>query len=364
MFGIDMMPAAQGDCLWIEYGAANRPHRILVDGGTAATYDHLRARIMRLPERDRHFDLLIVSHVDADHIEGVLMLFQDKTLKLSFDDIWFNDWKHLPKDLLGPGQGEMLAAILERKKPWGAKLPWNRAFARGPVQIVDDPTVDLPVRTLDGGMKLTLLSPTRNELARLAPYWKKEVLAAEFCPGDQKAALELLARTPKLRPDALGPAIDVEAEAAKVFKKDTTRANGSSIAVLAEFDGSSVVLAADAHAPVLLKTLPRLPARRRGGVDAFKLPHHGSKKNVSTELVEAIPAEKYLFSSSGAVYHHPDVPAVCRVLLGNHGPIQLIFNYASVHNELWHHRDLLRDYRAAARYPDTTGPGLGIRVSL
>ncbi len=132
MFRIDMLPAAQGDSLWIEYGPRTKPHRVLIDGGTAPTYDHLRARIMRLPERDRHFDLWIVSHVDADHIEGVIVLLQDRSLKLSVDDVWFNGWKHLPTDRLGPAQGEMLSGILDRRKPWGRKLPWNLASGGRP----------------------------------------------------------------------------------------------------------------------------------------------------------------------------------------------------------------------------------------
>jgi hypothetical protein len=366
VFRIDMLPAAQGDSLWIEYGPRTRPHRVLVDGGTAPTYDHVRARIMRLPERDRHFDLWIVSHVDADHIEGVIVLLQDRSLGLSVDDVWFNGWKHLPTDRLGPAQGEMLSGILDSRKPWGTKLPWNVAFGRKAVQVPDDPQVELPSRTLAGGMKLTLMSPTRTELSILAPYWDDEVRKAHLVPGDRTAALELLGRTPKLRPDALGgPRLDVAALANEAFKKDTTKANGSSIAVLAEFDGSRALLAADAHAGVLLKTMPRLLARRPGlSLDAFKLPHHGSRKNVSLDLIGAIPAEKYLFSTSGAVYKHPDVQAVCRVLVAAEGRNQLWFNYASVHNELWRNRDLLRRFDAVAKFPEASGSGLGISVPL
>lgn len=307
MFRIEMLPAAHGDCLWIEYGTRRKLHRILIDGGTAPTYDHLRARISRLPEGRRRFDLLIVTHVDADHIEGTLVMMQDPTLGLEFDDVWFNGWKHLPSDLLGPAQGEMLSAILEKRRPWGRKLPWNRLFDDGPVQVADDPTQPLPTRQLEGGMKLTLLAPTRHELARLAPYWRDEVRAAEFEPGDREQALELLDRSTRLRRrDVLGQAFDVEGAAAKPFRSDTTRANGSSIVVLAEFAGAKALLAGDAHAGVLLKTIPRLLAARPNiALDAFKLPHHGSKKNVSLPLVQSIPAYRYLFSTNGAQFKHP-----------------------------------------------------------
>ena len=42
MLRIEMLPAENGDCLWIEYGEENSPHRILIDGGTHGTYELLR----------------------------------------------------------------------------------------------------------------------------------------------------------------------------------------------------------------------------------------------------------------------------------------------------------------------------------
>ena len=118
MLRIDMLPAAQGDALWIEYGDEHSPKRILIDGGTKGSWkEGLRARIEGLPAADRHFELLIVTHIDADHIDGALKLLQDETLGTSFGDVWFNGWRHLPETLepLGPVAGERLTdAIVER----------------------------------------------------------------------------------------------------------------------------------------------------------------------------------------------------------------------------------------------------------
>ena len=67
-----MLPAGHGDCLWIEYGDASETHRWLVDCGTQPTATELRRRVEALPENDRRFELLVMSHIDADHIGGVL----------------------------------------------------------------------------------------------------------------------------------------------------------------------------------------------------------------------------------------------------------------------------------------------------
>jgi hypothetical protein len=368
VFTIEMLPAAQGDCLWIEYGTQRKVHRVIIDGGTAPTYDHLRVRIKQLPPEKRRFDLLIVSHVDADHIEGIVVLLQDESLGLEFSDVWFKGWKHLPDDKLGPAQGEMLSALLSKRRPSGRKHPWNRLFGRKAVQASDDLGDGLPVKELDGGMKLTLLSPTRTELVNLAPYWDEEVRKAHLDPGDREAAIELLGRTKRLQPraDLLGgPEFDVERSADRAFRPDHTKANGSSIAVLAEYEELRCLLAADAHAKVLLKTIPRLLAQRPGlRLDAFKLPHHGSRKNVSLPLVHAIPARNYLFSSSGAIYKHPDEEAVSRVLIASEKKKRLWFNYSTVFNERWKDRGLLHDYNADARFPDLNGSGMGVKLSL
>jgi len=38
MLRIEMLPARNGDALWIEYGDAESPRRIIVDGGTEGSF--------------------------------------------------------------------------------------------------------------------------------------------------------------------------------------------------------------------------------------------------------------------------------------------------------------------------------------
>ena len=90
---LDVLPAAHGDALVITYGPAGGEHRILVDGGPAPTYaDGLRTHLAGLDAAARHFELAIVTHIDADHIDGSLILFQDHDLGSAIDDVWFNGW--------------------------------------------------------------------------------------------------------------------------------------------------------------------------------------------------------------------------------------------------------------------------------
>ncbi|UCE28366.1 MAG: MBL fold metallo-hydrolase, partial [Candidatus Coatesbacteria bacterium] len=122
-----MLPARHGDCIWIEYGDPQKPSRLLIDGGTAGTYKAIRKRLKALETDERHFELLIVTHIDIDHINGILKLLGDQKVKVSFNDIWFNGWRHLTgSDLeeMGPVEGEKLTTFFFDN----TDVPWNYAF--------------------------------------------------------------------------------------------------------------------------------------------------------------------------------------------------------------------------------------------
>ena len=71
-------------------------------------------------------------------------------------------------------------------------------------------------------------------------------------------------------------------------------------------------------------------------MDLFKLPHHGSKANVTNDLMARIKAKCYVFSSSGeGRSQHPNDQAVARVIAKSSGPRTLAFNYRNKRTELW-----------------------------
>src|SRR5688572_23271608 len=67
MFEVEMLPAREGDSLWLRYGSKTAPKQILVDAGRAATYKDLRERFLALPKGRRTFELFVITHVDRDH---------------------------------------------------------------------------------------------------------------------------------------------------------------------------------------------------------------------------------------------------------------------------------------------------------
>jgi hypothetical protein len=187
---------------------------------------------------------------------------------------------------------------------------------------------DLPEVPLPEGMRVTVLAPGDAELATLRPVWEREVRDAGLEPGTPYSEEEAIPTSVA----ALGPPPtreDVERWAATPFSKDGSEANGASVCLLLEFDGRSALLTGDAHSDPLIRGIDRLLDARgadRLDVDVFKLPHHGSRRNVSSELLERVHAGAYLFSTNGAQYGHPDLEAVARVALAAEDA-RLCFNY-------------------------------------
>ncbi|MCL5744988.1 MAG: MBL fold metallo-hydrolase [Acidobacteria bacterium] len=359
MFRIEMLPAGYGDCLWIEYGDENSPHRILIDAGTLPTYAPLRKRIEALPEDRRRFELFIITHIDTDHIDGAVKLLNSPSLGVEYGQVWFNEWKHLSRpEELGAVQGEYAAALIEKQ---GIEL--NAAFEGGSVVVPDEG--DLPTAELPGGMRLTLLSPGWEQLVALRSAWEQTLEEAGMIPGRAKQAAARLA-TEKKYADTLGArAIDVDRLAESATKVDDSPANGSSIAVLAEYQGKRCLFAGDAFPTVVQAGIERYlesAGSTRLALDAFKIAHHGSKHNTTLELLETVKCGTYLFSSNGKRYHHPDPEGVARAIRSAGQGARLFFNYTSAENRVWNDRTLMRKFGYEPVFPKAGKSGQTIAL--
>lgn len=354
-----MLPAREGDVLWIRWGPEGGPIRqMLVDMGTEATGRTLRQRLEALPAAQRRFELLVVTHVDRDHIGGVLTCFAeaDPLDELEIADVWFNGWQHLHGETVpnadtegmpgeletwGPAQGERLST-------WLAGQRWNGAFDGGPICRVPG---ERPVtKTLAGDLRLTILGPTPQRLTDFIDTWKDEVQAAlrkgritEVAPG-----LEVYGSEQPPRLDSAN-ALRRLAEREK-SKKDSSEANGSSIALLLELEGQRLLLAGDAYPWDLVAGLEALGEDLPIELDAVKLSHHGSAKNLTEDFVKAVRTPLWLISTDGNRFKHPDAIAVARVLRSSEAPRTLCFNAPSKYNGWWRSAEWQERFNYSTRY--------------
>ena len=275
---IHFLPARFGDAIIVDYETNGTKRRFLIDGGTRGTRHDIR-KVLQDGLTD--LELVVVSHIDRDHIEGLLAMLEEANTGFDTRDFWFNAWNHLPKsggETFGAVQGERLSKALRDKQ-----VPWNGDFGGDAVKIPDAGA--LPVIDLDGDMKLTLLGPTHQNLLELAPKWEKEVLDANLDPG---FGLEENDEEPEPGPESFDAADlpDVPALANTPFTDDDSEANRSSIAFIAEHDDKRVLFAGDACVETLLDGLERFAPGEVVEFDLVKIPHHGSPHNISRELIE------------------------------------------------------------------------------
>ncbi len=317
LFKLEALRAEAGDCLLLHYGDPDEPRVIVIDGGpTKSVYKRLKTRLDQLrddggfTEHDLPLDieLLMVSHIDDDHIDGILHLTRqlikegaEKSYKIktmwhnSFDDVLGNRAEDLSsvahegveaasvgddffdQDLVGHDTALILASVNQ-----GRELRDNaRQLGLEPPLLVA--AADEKPRNFGAGLKLRLVGPLAAQVEKLHKEWEKQLVKL-----DREGKLD-------------------QAEAASF--SDSSAANLASIVALAEAGGKTMLLTGDARADFLIDSLEAqnmLDDDGRLHVDLFKLPHHGSNRNVARSTFRDITADHYVFSGDG---HHgnPDV---------------------------------------------------------
>lgn len=331
---IEMLPAQHGDAILVSYGPAGR-YRMLVDAGPRSAWTAIRPLIERqivgaeptdaTGEPSRLVDLMVVTHVDTDHIEGVLLLLRDQELAMTFGDIWFNDYEHLLSDRpvsRGGVQGAYLGALLN-------DLQWNEAWGRRAVRLYDNgasPVIETVGESNADGETFTLLSPSREQAQRMARAWEEHCRRQHLPLSDVDAVLAALEEDGRYRDDDAGRT--------RAVGRDRSAPNGSSIAFLFESGGRCIMLTGDAHPGVLVESLRRVCAERqieRLRLDAFKVSHHGSRGNITAELLDLVDCQTFLVSTNGSIFGHPDPETIDLIAArARHGTIPTVwFNYDS-----------------------------------
>lgn len=322
VFRLTMLPANEGDSLILSYGQNDTNgalRHVVVDGGRKATWPHLEQALETIAARGEKIELLVLSHIDADHIDGLLAMVEAAHVPLAPKAVWFNGHDQIAQ--VKPPPGTMGTSGVPAAESYGKALKakgWavNAKFAGKPLSIEGNPgPIDV------AGLTLTLVSPNRAKLWKLHNEWDKALATAGLAP---------------LAKRKMPTVLDIEALSAP-SSHDGTAPNGSSIAFLAEYAGRRALLGADAHPDLMEASLTRLAgASGKVAVDLVKLPHHGSRANVTSELVEKLDCRRFAISTSGAVFGHPDPEAIARILkYGDGTPKTLYFNYASERTTPW-----------------------------
>ncbi|WKK60347.1 ComEC/Rec2 family competence protein [Sphingobacterium sp. BN32] len=321
---IKFLPAFNGDCILVSFEYENRKRNILVDGGVPRTYlRHLKPELEKLIQQEENIDLLIVTHIDDDHIGGIKELYQDAALNKDFiKEVWFNsgdllsDYFNSARESIraveiiktdqtnmSVGQGVTLEkALKEEKGNWIQNL----------IQVSENKISFL-------GLSITILSPNEKTLEKLHDHWEteidKKVTMSEEHDDFNVSISELIKRK---------------------FKEDRAVPNGSSIAILMEEGSNSILLLGDAHPTVVSDSLEKLglaTEEKKLKIDLVKVSHHASKGNTSPKLLSLIESSKFVVLTDGSKHGLPDKESIARIIASQPN-CNIYFNYDDIPKEI------------------------------
>ncbi len=380
---LKMYPARNGDAFLIRDNAS-KPTAILVDGGYASTFHAcISPDLTHLEQLGYSLDLVVATHIDADHISGLVAFFKlngnsQAPKIIQVEDVWHNSLRSLafttvadsnttPDDEallveirrrgypmpaesaiesveISARQGSSLAALL-----LGGGYRWNTGDGTRSINSADTSLFELRP-----DVRLRVIGPPVARLEQLHRRWIAELQRMGFAGriGANDAfddafeflcAFEDLHAAVRVEPTALSTSANRRLDEA--YLADDSATNGSSISIIVEVGSSRLLFLGDSWAEDIEAALRELPNTAFPMIfDAIKISHHGSFHNTSPALLELIDSPLFFISSSGERHSHPDLE-VLKAIVDRPSDFQrhLHFNYTTPASQQ------MRQYTARSR---------------
>lgn len=335
-----------GDCIFLilEDAISGESFHIMIDCGLFTP----EIKTFVVQKLELRIDLLIVTHYDDDHIAGVIkMLLELEKLKIGkilfncFQDYDENAIVEIPsedKDLLdkyvtniylspnpnnnkiSAPQAALLSLLLKSNDKWFKA--WNREI------LIEGDTVNVGNDTKWGW--LLVLSPSSEAWDNLKDYFVKEYVKCvhsrppQGAFENQDAYWEMLLRIAASKPQIkkmipisssmISKSFLQKKAAANPNEIGITSPNKASLALVWECNGKRILLGGDAIASQLYEAIKKHYDGNHILFEAIKIPHHGSKNNMSNELSLLVDTEHY-FLTGGKKDEGPNYETLAKIIL-------------------------------------------------
>lgn len=359
MIKVKLIPAGYGMSLLISVGKDSRTN-ILFDGGTKNDYlNGLKKEIEELIARNERLNLVVCSHIDYDHICGLIKLLDDG-YGVYIDELWYNGFlqvinekyynrtendktKHdmeIINELIqnavnmddnhnvGMKDSLTLGSLSMEKN-----ISINSVEKGNAICVVDNSSIG---RYKIKNTKLIVLGPTKECLNRIENRWGKEMISKgfHFNVADKvvntKAFETLIER---IKMNYLSESVCISSQddlirfCDEMLDTDESITNESSISFILKHNGRSILILGDS---VIDKTfLDRIETAvgRFFKFDAIQLPHHGSRYNITREFIERYTAKEYYVLTNSEKFNHPDICVLANIAILNKDAKSFVFNY-------------------------------------
>lgn len=358
MLSVKLLPAGYGDCILLSTDDA-KPVNILIDGGLAQTYDdYIKKEAAHILELHQKLNLVICTHIDNDHISGLIELLNNKYSKL-IDSIWYNgliqmiDSKYYSKDEDKFTEGDnkiidkiILEGVVSDKKQ---EIGINSGLSLG--VLIDDKNIALNTITsgkliynlinvgkykISERMYISIIGPSLKTINELECYWKDKMAAKNYMfrikdKIKMTEAFEYQLRRIKLfyAPESfkISEKDDLKDYIGDLSEVDSSIINKSSISFILEYNEKKFLFLGDAVVDENLLANIKKNVGNEYHFAAIKLPHHGSRFNISHEFIRRYTADEYFCLTNSEKFNHPDLQAISAVICENSKFKKIIFNY-------------------------------------
>lgn len=334
-------PVGSGDCITLLLKNDDKEMHIMVDGGlyTQEVNDYI------VNEFHGHIDYLIVTHIDNDHINGLIEMLKSKP-NLTINHIFYNcyqrtsddlqEWDekmvenvkrvygHLPvvvdmlEQKINAEKSMTLAELILGNEKW--KKAWRREYI----------TEDSAAIDIENDMgRFIFLSPTKKALNDLDKeyrtlFWKTLYKQKIEDYKKEETIYEALMRVME-QEDYTD--LNEEPVSSKVLNEKTLKSysdeklgnlnssNEASIAFVWEYGGHRILFMGDAAPQQVVSKLGDVYGKTTKPVlfDVIKVSHHGSAHSTSKELVSVADSEHYFLTGGGASIR-PSYQALARII--------------------------------------------------
>lgn len=317
---IEMLQALHGDAFILHCRRGENKGIVVVDGGPNQNSRYVVERLDELGT----IDLMILTHYDDDHIGGILAYIKKhkETRPFPIKEMWLNCAYEIP-----------------------VYSSSNVSF-RQAKRLADELTeINLSLEK-EGFPKVKWQDPITNDRAKISfPFGDFLILspAPDIKKMNDENYLEDIAnsnigRKYTVQEKALATPLSKLALNKKKPPKNTKQAviNWSSIAFVVECDNFKALMLGDSYPCTIIEKLIDwgFSKDKPLKLDYVKVSHHGSRFNISNEMLDMIDSNAFLISTNGGkgVSCHPDRETIANILCHTNrkqeNTIRLYFNYS------------------------------------
>ena len=272
---LDVKSKKSGDAIPLRYSINGITRIHITDGGFQDTGDKVVQHVKRYYYDPNTIDAVIVSHSDGDHAGGLRKVLE--TFNVS--ELWMlRPWLYadeLIDQFARFSNVENLVLRLKEVYPNIAALE-EIAESKG-----------IPIREPfqgEGIGEFIVLAPTKERYLDLVVESKKTPEAARAADESDQSMLAKLGYLVEKVVSFIRAAWGEES----FSSEETSPENEMSVIQYANLCGDKILLTADAGRGALTEAANYAPwaGLELPGIDWFQVPHHGSRRNVSTEILD------------------------------------------------------------------------------